>query len=131
MLSNRRLRGMRAVKAGMERQRVVSITPQRSDAVMMNPNQCVIDRVSQQRMRINFHKRPILSTGRGHNITKPHRLAHIGHPILGVQHECVPSSVGNGGDKRNRWALGNQIGECRTQFGKIGSINAVCEATSI
>ena len=100
---------MRAVEVGVEAHRVIALARQRPNAVMVHRLQRFGDGVRQRGMRADFDERGMSLGGDADGLVQPHRLTHIGNPVVGVQGRRL-GRVGDGGDKRNRRRLGRQIG---------------------
>ena len=96
MLGVRRVDGVGGVEVGVKRQRVVGVALQGADAVVMNLGQGVGDGVGQQRVRADLHEGAVLGARGGDGLAEPHRVAQIGHPILGVENDCAGCGVGHG-----------------------------------
>ena len=86
----------------MEGERVVGVALQGSDAVVMRASQGVGDGVGEQRVRADLHEGGVVGAGGGDGLAEPHRLAQVGHPVLGIENDCAGCGVVmGGGDDRD------------------------------
>ena len=51
----------------------------------MDALEALVDRVAQQRVRAHFDEDGVLDAGRRHGLGEPHRIAEVGHPVLGIE----------------------------------------------
>ena len=60
----------------------------------------------------------VLDAGGGDGLAEPHRVAQIGHPVLGIENRSRRLWSAGGGDDRDRRRLRGQIGKRRPQLGQ-------------
>ena len=86
--------------------------------------------MGQQRVGADLDEGAMVVPGGGDGLAEPHRLAHVGHPVVGVEQRVVvpsPTVEMNG----IVGVLGARSASAARNSGRIGSISAVCEATSM
>ena len=84
----------------------------------MGVGQGVVDRVGQQWVRTHLDERGVVGARGRHGLRKAHRVAQVGHPVLGVEEVGLIAGAAVGGDDdRDRRRLGTQIGQFDTQVG--------------
>ena len=63
----------------------MAVTYQRTQDVMMRIAERVTDRNAHQRMRTDLYERGVAGRGLGDGPAELHRVAQVGHPMLGVE----------------------------------------------
>ena len=81
-------------------------------------------------MRADLDEGAVVGAGGGDGLAEPHRVAHIGHPVVGVEERCV-TGILDRGDHRDGREPGTRSASASRSSGRIGSIIAVWEATSM
>ena len=72
----------------MEGDGVVGVALQRAEAVVMGVGQGVGDGVGEQRVRADLDEGGVVGAGGGDGLAEPHRVAQVGHPVVGVDSRC-------------------------------------------
>ena len=112
----RRMTGVDGVEVGVEADRVVAVAPQRPHAVVMAGGiQRVADGVGQDRMGTDLDEGPVLLGGSRDGLAEQRRLAHVGHPVIGIQHRRR-GALDDCRIERDGGDLGSQILERRAQL---------------
>ena len=55
--------------------------------------QALADGVGEQRVRADFDEGRVVGAGGGHGLAEPHRVAQIGHPVVGIETSAPPPTV--------------------------------------
>ena len=118
MVGVRRVDGVGGVEVGVESQRVVGVALQGSDAVVMRAPQGVADGGGEQRMRADLHEGRVVGAGRGDGLAEPHRIAQVGHPVVGIEdrrlRRCGRSWWWKGSGS-SAWSAPNPKARCATR----------------
>ena len=102
---------------GVEGQRVVVVTGQGGDGVMVRVGEGVVDRVRQHRIRADLDEGAVCGACGGHRLGEPDRVAQIGRPVVRIEDRGAVGRLTTGGDEhRDTRRLRIQIGEFGTQI---------------
>ena len=105
-----RLAGVCCVEAGVELVRVIGVTLQSSQAVVVSVGERVGDRVGQQWVGADLDEGRVLLSGGRDGLGESHRIAQIVAPVVGVEGRRI-TSAGRRGDDRNLRPRRSQIGQ--------------------
>ena len=92
--ADRRPGGVGGVEVGVERDGVVGVALQRAEAVVVLLPVSGSSRVSAMAWvssgcGLISMKVPLVGAGGGDRLAEPHRVAQVGHPVVGVEQRCV------------------------------------------
>ena len=62
----------------------------------------------------------VLGAGGGDGLAEPHRVAHVGHPVVGVEQRCRIGILDGGADDRDARSLRRQLRQRRPQLRQYG-----------
>ena len=100
----------------MEGQGVGGVAGQRSQGVVVGIAEGFGDRVGQQWVRADLNERGMAGASRRDRLGKAHRVAQVGHPVVGVKGRGLPAK--HGGEHRDGWGRRRQIGQRGPQLGQ-------------
>ena len=120
----RRAGGVCCVEVRVERDRVVSVALQGAEAVVMcvtdvGVAQSVRDRLREHRVGADLNEGAVVGAGRGDGLAEPNRIAHVGHPVFGIERGLRIGAF-DCADDRDARHLRHESGQICSQLGQDG-----------
>ena len=78
------------------------------------------DGLGEHRMRADLDERRVLGAGGGDGLSEPHRVSHVGHPIVSVEQRCRIGVFEGGSDDGDTHSAGDEIGQRHPQLRQDG-----------
>ena len=116
VIGSRRADRVGGVQVGVERDGVVGIALQRPEAVVVHAAESVGDGLGEHGVWADLDEGRVLCTRGRDGVAEPHRVAHVGHPVVGIEQRWRIGIFDVGGDDRNARSPRRQIGQCRPQL---------------